>query len=255
VKILITNDDGIGSPGIASLVSSIKDIADVTVVAPDTEQSAVGHAVTISFPLRVEKFNKNGEFFGYAVSGTPADCVKIAVKEIFQNKPDMVISGINQGPNTGTHIIYSGTVSAATEGTILGIPSFAISLATYINPDFSFAAEFAKKIALMIKKNSLPKGVLLNVNIPAVPRDQIKGAKLTVQGETKFVGALEKRIDPRGKTYYWLTPEITEISGPAEFDTIAIQNNEVSITPLHYDMTAKEKMDIFKKWQLGSLML
>jgi 5'-nucleotidase len=255
MKILITNDDGIASPGIATLVASIKQIADVVVVAPDTEQSAVGHAVTISFPLRVEKFNKNGEFFGYAVSGTPADCVKIAVKEIFQNKPDMIISGINQGPNTGTHIIYSGTVSAATEGTILGIPSFAVSLATYTNPDFSFSAELAKKIALMIQKNSLPKGVLLNVNVPAVPRDQIKGTRLTVQGETKFVGALEKRIDPRGKTYYWLTPEITEISGPVEFDTIAIQNNEVSITPLHYDMTAKEKLDIFKKWQLGSLML
>lgn len=255
MKILITNDDGIGSLGIATLVSSIQEIADVTVVAPDTEQSAVGHAVTISYPLRVEKFYKDSVFFGHAVSGTPADCVKIAAKEIFQSLPDMIISGINQGPNTGTHIIYSGTVSAATEGTILGIPSFAISLGTYTNPDFSFSAEFAKKVVLMIKKNGLPKGVLLNINIPPVPKDQIKGVRLTVQGETKFVGALEKRIDPRGKTYYWLTPEITEISGPPEFDTIAMRNNEVSITPLHYDMTAKEKLGIFSKWQFSSLMI
>jgi 5'-nucleotidase len=255
MKILITNDDGITSAGIAALVSSLRETGDVTVVAPDTEQSAVGHAVTISFPLRVSKFYKDGVFFGYAVSGTPADCIKIAIKEILPDLPDIIISGINQGPNTGTHIIYSGTVSAATEGTILGVPSFAISLATYVNPDFSFSAEFAKKIALSIKEKGLPKGVLLNINVPAVPKNEIKGVRLTVQGETKFVGALEKRIDPRGKTYYWLTPEIVEIKGPPEFDTIAIQNNEVSVTPLHYDMTAKDKLDVFKKWKFDNLMI
>lgn len=255
MKILITNDDGIGSQGIAILVSEIKKIADVSVVAPDTEQSAVGHAVTVSFPLRVTEFYKDGLFFGYAVSGTPADCIKIAIKEILKTPPDMVISGINQGPNTGTHIIYSGTVSAATEATILGIPSFAISLGTYVNPDFSFSAEFAKKLALMIKTNGLPKGVLLNVNVPAVSRKDIKGVRLTRQGETKFVGALEKRVDPRGKTYYWLTPEIAEISGPPELDTITVQNNEVSITPLHYDMTARDKMPLFNKWQFEGLMV
>lgn len=255
MKILITNDDGIASHGIAVLVSEIKKIADVVVVAPDTEQSAVGHAVTVSFPLRMTEFYKDSSFFGYAVSGTPADCVKIAFKEIFKTLPDMVISGINLGPNTGTHIIYSGTVSAATEGTILGVPSFAISLGAYKNPDFIFAAEFAGKLALLIKKNGLPKDVLLNVNVPAVPKEKIKGVRLTVQGKTKFIGALEKRVDPRDKTYYWLTPEIVEVSGGPELDTIAMQNNEISITPLHYDMTAKDSMPIFRKWQFDSLIV
>lgn len=244
MKVLITNDDGIASAGISALVSAIKEIADIIVVAPDTEQSAVGHAITVSFPLRVTEIRKDW----YSVSGTPGDCVKLAVKEILKEPPNMIISGINLGPNTGTHIIYSGTVSAATEGTILGIPSFAISLSTYINPDFSYSAEFAKKLALLIAKNGMPKGVLLNVNIPALPKEKIKGVRLTVQGETKFIGALEKRKDPRGRSYYWLTPEIVEVSGGPEFDTIALKNNEISITPLHYDMTAKDSLSIFSKW-------
>lgn len=173
----------------------------------------------------------------------------MAVKELLQDTPDMVISGINLGPNTGTHIIYSGTVSAATEGTILGVPSFAVSLGTYINPDFSLAADFAKGLALMIRENGLPKGVLLNVNIPAVPKEKIVGVRITMQGETKFIGALEKRIDPRGKTYYWLTPEIVEVQGGPELDTIALRNNEISVTPLHYDMTSKESFSIFNRWR------
>lgn len=245
MKILITNDDGVGSQGIAALAAAIKEIADIVVVAPETEQSAVGHAITVSYPIRVAELSRDW----YAVRGTPADCVKVAVKELLQDTPDMVISGINLGPNTGTHIIYSGTVSAATEGTILGIPSFAVSLGTYINPDFSFAAGFAKSLALMIRENGLPKGVLLNVNIPAVHKEKIVGVRITMQGETKFIGALEKRIDPRGKTYYWLTPEIVEVQGGPELDTIALRNNEISITPLHYDMTSKESFSIFNRWR------
>lgn len=244
MKVVITNDDGITSPGLSSLVSAITQIADVIVVAPDSEQSAVGHAITVSYPLRVTEIKKDW----YSVSGTPADCIKLAVKEICKDLPDMVISGINLGPNTGTHIIYSGTVSAATEATILGLPAFAVSLGTYVNPDFSYAAEFSKRLALLVKENGLPKGILLNVNIPAVPRERIKGVRITVQGETKFIGALEKRIDPRGKVYYWLTPEIVEVSGGPELDTIALRNNEISITPLHYDMTARDSLGVFKKW-------
>lgn len=252
VKILLTNDDGINSKGLAVLADAIKEIAEVVIVAPDTEQSAIGHAITVSFPLRVKKFYKDGIFFGYAVRGTPADCVKLAVKVILDAnaKPDLVISGINLGPNTGTHIIYSGTVSAATEATILGVPSFAVSLATFINPDFGFAAEFAKKMALLVKEKGLPKGVLLNVNVPASPKEQIKGVCLTVQGETKFVGSIEKRTDPRGQTYYWLSPEVVEVSGGQEQDTIAIQNNNISITPLHYDMTSRDSLNEIGKWEI-----
>lgn len=245
MKILITNDDGIGSAGITALANAVREIADVIIVAPETEQSAVGHAITVSFPLRVTELSRDC----YAVRGTPADCVKVAIKELMQDPPDMVMSGINLGPNTGTHIIYSGTVSAATEGTILGIPSFAVSLDAYMNPDFSYAAGFAKKLAILVKENGLPKGVLLNVNVPAVPKEKIRGVRLTNQGETKFIGALEKRVDPRGKTYYWLTPEIVEIADGTDLDTIALRNNEVSITPLHYDMTARDAFPVFSKWR------
>lgn len=252
MKILLTNDDGINSDGLYVLACAIKEIADVVVVAPDTEQSAVGHAITVSYPLRVKEFYKKGEFFGYAVKGTPADCVKLAARVIFDAnaKPDLVISGINLGPNTGTHIIYSGTVSAATEATILGIQSFAVSLGTFINPDYSFAAKFSKKMALLIKKNGLPKGVMLNINIPPVSEKEIKGVRLTVQGETKFIGAIDKRIDPRGRTYYWLSPEIIETVGGKELDTISIRNNEVSITPLHYDMTSHKSLKELARWEI-----
>ena len=250
MRILLTNDDGINSAGLAALSSSIKEIAEVVIVAPDTEQSAVGHAITVSFPLRVKEFYKDDTFFGYAVKGTPADCVKLAIKVIMDKKPDMVISGINLGPNTGTHIIYSGTVSAATEAAILGVPSFAISLATFIKPDYNLASGFAKKLTLLISKNGLPKGVLLNVNIPAVPDKEVKGIRLTVQGETKFVGSIEKRIDPRGQTYYWLSPEIVEVSGTPELDTIAIRNNEISITPLHFDMTSRDNLEELRRWEI-----
>lgn len=253
MKILITNDDGIMSPGIGALVSEIKKIAQVTVIAPATEQSAVGHAVTISFPLRVDEYYKNGGLFGYAVNGTPADCVKLGIKELLKETPDMIISGINQGPNTGTHIVYSGTVSAATEAAILGIPSFAISLATYENPDFSYSAKFARKMALLIKEKGLPKNVFLNVNVPSVSEDKIKGVRLTVQGETTFIGPLDKRTDPRGNTYYWLSPEREEASGPSNYDTIAVSNNEVSITPLHYNMTCREAMGKFSNWPVFNL--
>lgn len=247
MRILLTNDDGINSAGLSALASAIKEIAEVTIVAPDAEQSAVGHAITVSFPLRVKEFYKDDTFFGYAVKGTPADCVKLAIKVIMDKEPDMVISGINLGPNTGTHIIYSGTVSAATEATILGIPAFAISLGTFVNPDFRIAAGFAKKMALLINKNGLPKGVLLNIN---VPEKEVKGVRLTVQGDVRFVGAVEKRVDPRGQTYYWLSPEIVETSGGPEFDTIAIRNNEISITPLHFDMTSHDSLEELGKWDI-----
>jgi len=249
MKILLTNDDGIGSAGLAALVKSIEEIAEVTVIAPDTEQSAVGHAITVAYPLRVQEFYKNGDFFGYAVKGTPADCVKLAIKEIMPVRPDMVISGINLGPNTGTHIIYSGTVSAATEATILGVPAFAVSLGTFRDPDYSVAAKFAKKLCLLIREKGLPQDVLLNVNVPAVPAAEISGVQVTVQGKTKFIGAIDKRSDPRGRNYYWLTPEIEEITGDPRLDTVAMRNKKISITPLHYDMTCREKISIFNEWE------
>lgn len=252
VRILITNDDGIGAPGLAALVAVMKGIGEVTVVAPLSEMSAVGHAITLSDPLRVTMFEKNGEFFGHAVRGTPADCVKLAYWVLLkdQPKPDVLISGINLGANSGINVIYSGTVSAATEGAILGIPSFAISLATFVKPDFSAAADFAGDLAKRLLQHRLPKGVFLNVNIPAVARDQIQGVRITRQGQANYVEEYSARMDPHKRNYYWLTGEKVDIEESEEVDDRALMQNYISITPVHYDLTCYAFMEELKNWDI-----
>jgi 5'-nucleotidase len=247
--ILVSNDDGINAEGIYALVKELKKIADVTVVAPEKQMSAVGHAITVQYPLRVNPFYKNGEFFGYAVDGTPADAVKLAVRALLKDKKiDLLVSGINHGMNTSINIIYSGTVSAATEGTILGIPSFAISLATYEpNPDFSFAAKFAVKLAQFIFENGIPSGTLLNVNVPAVPENQIKGVLITRQGKAFWDDWFDLRKDPNGKEYYWLTGKFVNYEEDINSDHTAVQNKYISITPIHFDLTNYEAIDKLKK--------
>jgi 5'-nucleotidase len=247
--ILVSNDDGINAEGIYALVKELKKIADVTVVAPEKQMSAVGHAITVQYPLRVNPFYKNGEFFGYAVDGTPADAVKLAVRALLKDKKiDLLVSGINHGMNTSINIIYSGTVSAATEGTILGIPSFAISLATYEpNPDFSFAAKFAVKLAQFIFGNGIPSGTLLNVNVPAVPENQIKGVLITKQGKAFWDDWFDLRKDPNGREYYWLTGKFVNYEEDINSDHTAVQNKYISITPIHFDLTNYEAIDKLKK--------
>ncbi len=247
--ILVSNDDGINAEGIYALVKELKKIADVTVVAPEKQMSAVGHAITVQYPLRVNPFYKNGEFFGYAVDGTPADAVKLAVRALLKDKKiDLLVSGINHGMNTSINIIYSGTVSAATEGTILGIPSFAISLATYEpNPDFSFAAKFAVKLAQFIFENGIPSGTLLNVNVPAVPENQIKGVLITKQGKAFWDDWFDLRKDPNGREYYWLTGKFVNYEEDINSDHTAVQNKYISITPIHFDLTNYEAIDKLKK--------
>ena len=168
LHVLISNDDGIAAPGIHALVKEIRKIAKVTVVAPDRQQSAVGHAITMNYPLRAIPYERDGEFFGYAVDGTPADAVKLGVRYLLKERPDLVVSGINHGSNTAINILYSGTVSAATEGTVLGIPSIAVSLTTYDEADFTYAAKFSARLAAVVLERGLPAGTLLNVNVPAV---------------------------------------------------------------------------------------
>ncbi len=250
VNILLTNDDGINAPGIAALAKEMSKHAEVTIIAPATEMSAVGHAITISDPLRVSKFYKNDTFFGHAVNGTPADCVKIAYWALLKDKPkpDLLISGINFGANTGINTIYSGTVSAATEGAILGIPSFAISLATESNPDFSVAAKYAAKFAKTILNNSLPKGVFLNINIPNVPQEQIKGIQITQQGMANFTEEFQWRKDPHNRDYYWLTGEKAETEQDENFDDYAIKQNKITVTPVHYDLTYYPILKELKSW-------
>lgn len=251
MNILITNDDGIYSEGIRALYESLKKIGKVTVVAPDTERSAVGHAITLSDPLRVKKVIRSGKFFGYATTGTPADCVKLAIGAILKKKPDLVVSGINLGPNVGYSVLYSGTVSGATEGAILGIPSFAISLDTFVNPDFSFAAEFARKLAKQVMKyNNLPRGTLLNVNIPAIAKKCIKGARIVKQSEKAIEESFDKREDPRKRIYYWLTGEIIRSDGKEDADIETLRKKYISITPIRCDMTDFGFMENLKRWEI-----
>ncbi len=250
MHILLTNDDGIYSEGIRVLFETLKSIGKVTVVAPDSERSAVGHAITLSDPLRVKPVKRNNNFFGYSTTGTPADCVKLAIRAILKKRPDIVISGINLGPNVGYSILYSGTVSGATEGAILGIPSLAISLATFENPDYSFAAGFAKKmVKVILNNNGLPQGTLLNINVPAVNKKRIKGIKIVKQSKTAIEERFDKREDPRKRTYYWLTGEVIESDGQEEADIEAINSNYVSITPIHCDMTNYHFIENLKQWK------
>ena len=254
MKILVSNDDGIDSLGISALVKSLKEIAEVTVVAPQNEQSAVGHAITMKIPLRIFSYYKNGDFFGYAIDGTPADCVKIGIRNIMEAPPDLVISGINHGSNTAINIIYSGTVSAAREAAIMDVPSIAISVTNHAAKDFTYAANIAQALALKMMKNTLPLGTLLNVNVPDVPENEINGIVLTKQGKSKWDDIYEKRKDPYGRDYYWLTGNLLEADKNDDIDQVAIKKNFVSITPIHFDLTDYETFKKMKSWNIENLM-
>lgn len=246
MKILLTNDDGIHAPGLSALYQALKADHEVFVVAPESEMSAVGHAITLTSPVRVQKTRKEDLFPGYAVTGTPADCVKIAVQELLGSTPDLVLSGINLGSNVGVNILYSGTVSAATEGAFLGLRSAAVSLATRENPDFRFAAQFCKEIIRFMMEADLRAGTALNVNIPAVPPEEIRGVRLTRQGTGRFEDRFERRNDPRGNVYYWLVAESFLDHGNSDTDSIALSENRISITPIHYDLTSVAELDRLK---------
>jgi 5'-nucleotidase len=256
--ILLTNDDGIDSLGIYNLYSELKQEKrfDVRIIAPDKERSAVGHAITVFDPISVKKEYRDGNFYGLSVDGTPADCVKLAVSAILEKSPDLLISGINRGSNLSENVIYSGTVSAATEGTSYDISSIAVSVDNLKDTDYGYAARFAKKIALLIlERGGLPRKTLLNINIPDVEEGKIKGVKITKQGDAKFRDYFIKRIDPRGRDYYWMDGEFVEITKCADDDFCAIQDGYVSITPIHYDMTDYAKLDFFKKWNIKKEIL
>jgi 5'-nucleotidase len=254
LKILVSNDDGIDSPGISALVKSLKEIADVTVVAPQNEQSAVGHAITMKIPLRVTPYYKNGDFFGYAVDGTPADCVKMGIRNIMKEPPDLVISGINNGSNTAINIIYSGTVSAAREAAIMEVPAAAISVTNHTPKNFNCAAKLARMLALKMIDHILPLGTMLNVNVPDVSEQEIAGIILTKQGKSKWDDIYEERKDPYNREYYWLTGKLLEVDTDSDIDQVAIKKNYVSITPIHFDLTDYETFDKMKSWKVENLL-
>jgi len=247
-KILVTNDDGIFAPGIFALWKAMSKIGDVTVVAPDSEKSAVGHAITLTDPIRVQEINGRNGYTGFAVKGTPADCVKIACRALMKTPPDIVVSGINSGANIGSDVIYSGTVSAATEGTILGIPSIAMSLTSIQGGNMSASQNAAEKVVKNVFKNGLPDGTLLNVNVPNTPQEDIKGYRITKQGNTIFKDKFEKREDPRGKYYYWMSGEHTK-DYDEDTDGFAVQNGYISITPIHYQLTKKSFLNTLNSWE------
>ena len=225
-----------------ALFTELKDDYDLSVVAPVIEMSAVGHAITLSSPLRVQEIKRNGSFFGYGVTGTPADCVKIAVQEILKTPPDIILSGINLGANVGVNVLYSGTVSAATEGAFLGIRSAALSLDARKNPDYSFAARFSREIIRFITESELHKGTALNVNIPSVPSDRIRGVSVTGQGLGRFRERFERRIDPHGNIYYWLAGETPIEEDSPDTDARGLKKNWITITPISYDLTSRKEM-------------
>jgi 5'-nucleotidase len=254
MRILVSNDDGINSKGIRLLAAELRKLGEVTVVAPDAERSAVGHAITLSDPLRVKEVREDGELFGYAVNGTPSDCVKIAINALLPEPPELVVSGVNLGANVATDIIYSGTVSAATEGTIMGVPSIAVSLNTFVNPDFQPAARFARLLAAEVHTRGLALGTLLNVNVPSLPWDQIAGVLVVRQGRSRFVETFHKRIDPRNNTYYWQAGEMVVIEEGEDVDVAALRAGNITVTPIHYDLTNYSELENLKRWNLGTLV-
>lgn len=255
MRILLTNDDGIYSPGIYALYKKLKPLGECIVVAPDAERSAQGHAITLTEPLRVKKVKREEKFFGYAVSGTPADCVKISLMAILKGKPkpDLVISGINLGPNLGINILYSGTVSGATEGAILGIPSFAISLASFKWHNFEATVDFSFKLAKLILSGRFLKEALLNVNVPALPKAKIKGIKITRQGMATYSESYDRREDPRKRVYYWLRSQSMRVEGEDIIDAVAVKRGYISITPLHYDLTNYDEIGLSTRWKKSLL--
>ena len=251
MNILITNDDGIHAPGIDELKKTLEKFATVIVVAPDTERSAIGHAITLSDPLRVNEIQKAGTFFGYAVNGTPADCVKLGLRCLTDHSIDVVVSGINMGPNTATNILYSGTVSAAAEAVIMGVPGLAISLTSFDIPEFEYACSLTERLVKKIDTFGLPEGTLLNVNVPPLKTDEIKGIVITRQGKGRFEEFFDKRVDPNNRTYYWLAGRRMDIDHDEDIDEVVIRQNKVSITPIRYDLTDTRMMKKLTEWNIS----
>ena len=248
--ILVTNDDGINAPGIRTLISVVKNIGDVIVVAPDSPQSGMGHAITINSTLHSSRITpKNSEIIEYSCSGTPADCVKLAINELMPRKPDLCVSGINHGSNSSINVIYSGTMSAAIEAGIEGVPAIGFSLLDYSwNADFSHSKDLIRKITLNALNNGIPKGVVLNVNIPAVKKSDIKGVKICRQAKAYWVEEFDKRKNPLGQEYYWLTGKFVNKDQGEDTDEWALKNNYISIVPVEFDLTAHHAIQGLNEW-------
>ncbi|NIT14630.1 MAG: 5'/3'-nucleotidase SurE [Candidatus Dadabacteria bacterium] len=242
--ILLSNDDGINSSGLDALSEALSPLGKIVIVAPDREQSASSHALSIHRPLRIDRISENS----YSVDGTPTDCINLAVNGILRhNKPDLIVSGINKGENLGDDITYSGTVSAAIEGTLLGIPSVAVSLEGRNEYNFDASKHFSAQIAGYVLKNSLPSDTLLNVNIPKLELNKIKGIRFTRQGKRIYNDAVVEKIDPRGREYYWIGGDELDSVDMENSDIDALNKGFVSVTPIKLDLTDYEFMNYLNK--------
>ena len=249
--ILVTNDDSIVAPGIRALIEVMKEMGEVVVVAPDSPQSAMGHAITINNTLKLEKAHLDKDLKQeYSCSGTPVDCVKIAVNEILKRKPDLCVSGINHGSNSSINIIYSGTMSAVEAG-IEGIPAIGFSLLDYSwDADFNQIKTHVKQITSEVLKNGLPEGVILNVNFPKLSKEKIKGVKICRQAKAMWQEEFDKRTNPQGKEYYWLTGKFVNLDKGTDTDEWALENGYISIVPVQFDLTAHHAIQQLNSWEL-----
>ena len=238
MRILVTNDDGILAPGIAALADALRPLGEIDVVAPESGQSGAAHAITFMAPLISERISTGGKFFGWSVDGSPADCVKLGVHELCNGRPDLVVSGINAGANRGVDVIYSGTVAAAVEAAFIGIPSLAISLEAAGGFDFERAGAYARRIVARAVELGITPGMVLNVNIPRLDRGSPRGVRVVPQSTAPWTDTYDRRTDPRGRSYFWLTDQ----GGRApeqdlETDLVALRAGYITITPLQYDLT------------------
>ena len=251
-RILISNDDGVHARGIKVLRKALEEIADVTVVAPDRERSGASHSLTMDVPLRTHQIRDN--IIG--VDGTPTDCVLLALKVLFSEPPDLVISGINRGANMGDDVTYSGTIAAAMEATLMGVPAMAVSLCRCESGayDYEASAEVARDVALMVLERGLPEGTLLNVNVPNVPREELTGVEVARQGKQVYEEAVVEKQDPRGRTYYWIGGQLTSWEPEPDTDYAAVSQGRVSITPIHLDLTDYRAMDVLRSWPLEQVV-
>jgi 5'-nucleotidase len=250
MRILITNDDGIRAPGLSALRAALLPLGEVIAIAPEQPRSACGHTITLHKPLRLTPVELPGGGQGFATNGFPADCVALGVSEHLGPPPDMIVSGINLGPNLGVDMIYSGTVAAAREGAICGLPSFAISVAAYQASDLRPAADFARYLAQAILDRGLPKCTFLNVNVPAMPASEIRGLACTRQSRIHYTNRIERRTDPRGGAYYWFTGDRLDHPAHHDSDAEAIENHLISITPVRLDLTDENLLAELPAWGL-----
>ena len=256
MNILVTNDDGIHAEGLMALKAALDRVGRVHVVAPDRPRSACGHSITLHKPLRVDRASLPDGSTGYSTNGTPSDCVSLAMLGIVQESIDLVVSGINCGPNLGWDLTYSGTVSAAMEGAIMGAQAFAISVATYeTEVDYSVAAALAARLARVLDRHKLPQSTLLNVNVPALPASEIQGIQVTRQGKRRYKGNIEKRSDPTGRDYYWLGGDPPQDHLVEGTDVKAIADDKVSITPVHLDLTDSGVLETVQSWGIEEIDL